>query len=91
MKDVVEEPGQNIVIDKPGITLDLKGHEIGSPSTVTITDEASDTKIVSSGSADPESEDTGKISAKIKNDGGLTLGEGVKAAEVSREGAGVLS
>ena len=83
LKDVTGEPGQEIVIQKPGITIDLQGNEIGSASTITIASEATDTEIVSSGS---ESEDKGKVSANIENNGGLTLGDGVEATDVSNKG-----
>ena len=78
MKD---ESSEDILINKPGITLDLKGHEIGTPSKLTVGENATDTKI-----ADSSEGGNGKVTAPVDNKGNLTIDEGVKAESVSNSG-----
>ena len=79
--DVKDESSEDILINKPGITLDLNGHEIGTPSKLTVGENATDTKI-----ADSSEGGNGKVTAPVDNKGNLTIDEGVKAESVSNSG-----
>lgn len=81
LDDVKDESSEEILIDKPGITLDLNGHEIGTPSKLTVSENATDTKITDSSEGG-----NGKVTAPVDNKGDLTIDNDVKAAEVTNSG-----
>ena len=67
----------DIVIDKPGVTIDLNGHSINAPATISVEGGANPTSIKNSKS-------DGEITAPITNNGGLVLE--VKATDVTNDG-----
>lgn len=85
LDDVEKTDIENIVIDKPGITIDLNGHDVNVP--VTVTETAIGTTITDNSSAETEN---GKLNDTLTNEGGLTIGDGVTAADVVNEENGSL-
>ncbi len=81
LDDIKGENGETIVVDKPGITIDLNGHEIGEPSDMEITENATDTKLTDSSEGK-----SGSVTVPIDNKGDLTIEEGVEASKVENSG-----
>lgn len=86
LDDVKDENSQEIVINKPGITIDLNGHEIGSPSTVTITENATDTKLTDTKPVDSPEGQKGSVTVPLENKGELTIDKGIKVSDVTNSG-----
>lgn len=84
LDDVDDDDATNITINKPGITLDLNGHDVKVP--VTITEGATNTTITDTSS----STEKGKLSDTLTNGGGLTIDDGVTATDVKNKETGSL-
>lgn len=83
------EGSKGLTIDKTGLTLDLNGHDVHVP--VTVTEDATDVTLAdSSASGSQQPTEAGRITQTITNNGGLTIDQTLTADKVENGKTGNL-
>ena len=80
-----ETGDKDVVVTKPGVTIDLNGHDIKSPAKITVAEGATDV-VIDNSKPGTEEAPTGTITAQIINNGGLTIEENIDAESVTNNG-----